>query len=342
MAIVPNYYDQVVYITSPTTSVTVQELLNALRAAEDTPEGLAFGGPVATIVDGFVDASGKTTLGPGKATGITMTLHDAWYIEFWDGVLLGLVSDGNVAGGLDSRPVRCALGSADTVLQLGAVDTTIVAGNGGGDGGLTTEEHDQLMALDTSGITQLQTGISAIQMLIEDVLGVVGDNVKWSSLVFDSNHNLTSATITQYTDSSLSIARKAWDVTATYNGESEMQTYQLVRSGIERVSQPLTLGASDTIPVTHEIMRVQSDGGAVTVTSTPSIDTSDLIDGQSVTLHGVSDTNYLILQDDSVLPGSQLHLLHKQSFALGKNDILELMYYAPDDILVEFRRADNY
>ena len=43
MAINVNYYDSVIYITSPTTSVTVQELIDEIRAIEDTPIGMAFG-----------------------------------------------------------------------------------------------------------------------------------------------------------------------------------------------------------------------------------------------------------------------------------------------------------
>ena len=131
MPILVNYYDEVVYITSPTTTVTIQELVDAIRTAEDTPEGIAFGGPVATLQDAVSDAEGKVEVSTGVDSGIIMTLHDDWYIEFWDGVVLGTVKDGNVAGGLSARPVRCAVGSSDTALQLGAVATTIVGGGGG-------------------------------------------------------------------------------------------------------------------------------------------------------------------------------------------------------------------
>ena len=58
MGIDVNFYDQVVYITSPTTQVTVQEIYDALRAAEDSPEGISFGGPVKSVTDGFVDGEG--------------------------------------------------------------------------------------------------------------------------------------------------------------------------------------------------------------------------------------------------------------------------------------------
>ncbi|MCK5291127.1 MAG: hypothetical protein KAR39_03805, partial [Thermoplasmata archaeon] len=145
MPIQVNYYSKIVFITSPTTIVTVQELVDAIRTAEDTPEGISFGGSVATMVNAVIDAEGKAEVGSGVFAGIIMTLKDDWYIEFWDGVTLGIVKDGNVAGGLGDRPVRCAVGSADTALQLGAVGGTLVET---GISGLTQAESDALLAIE--------------------------------------------------------------------------------------------------------------------------------------------------------------------------------------------------
>jgi len=131
MAINVNYYDEVIYITSPTTTVTVQELIDAVRASEDSVEGMSFGGPVATLVDAFADAEGSVNVGAGYFNPITMTLDSNWYIEFWDGVGLGTVADGNVSGGKDNRPVRCAVGSSDTALVLGAERGIQVSGGSG-------------------------------------------------------------------------------------------------------------------------------------------------------------------------------------------------------------------
>ncbi len=130
MAINVDYYDRIVYITSPTTTVTVQQIYDAMRSAEDTPEGMAFGGPVKTVTDGFVDGEGEADLGGGFSTVLTITLDANWYIEFWDGVTLGTVNDGNIAGGKDNRPVRCAVGSSDTALVLGAERGVTTAASG--------------------------------------------------------------------------------------------------------------------------------------------------------------------------------------------------------------------
>jgi len=120
MAIDVNYYDSIIYITSPTTDVTIQELIEAIRATEDTPLGMGFGEAVGTLGDAIADAEGKVDVGSGYLNPTTITLADTWYIEFWDGVNLGTVAGGNITGGLGSRPVRAESGSADTVLVLGA------------------------------------------------------------------------------------------------------------------------------------------------------------------------------------------------------------------------------
>lgn len=128
MGINVDFYQEVVYITSPTTNVTVQELYDAMRAAEDTEEGLAFGAPVKSVTDGFVDGEGEADVGGGFTNPLTITLDSNWYIEFWDGVSLGTVADGNISGGKDSRPIRCAIGSADTALVIGAERGIVASG----------------------------------------------------------------------------------------------------------------------------------------------------------------------------------------------------------------------
>ena len=120
MGINVDYYNAVIYVTSPTTSVTIQQLVDAIRQAEDHPEALSFGWEAKSVADGFCDAEGKVDVGSGYLSPTTITLPDNWYVEFWDGVGLGQVVGGNITGGASNRPVRAATSSADTVLQLGA------------------------------------------------------------------------------------------------------------------------------------------------------------------------------------------------------------------------------
>ncbi len=108
---------KVIMITSPTTEVTVQELVNAIREWEDDPWNMSY--------QKVIDAVGKADLGGGVVTGITMTLSSDWQIQFWAGVGYGIVKDGNIVGGYSNQPIK-ATGGSDTILQLGAVGATIV------------------------------------------------------------------------------------------------------------------------------------------------------------------------------------------------------------------------
>ena len=63
---------------------------------------------------------------------------------------------------------------------------------------------------------------------VMSLLGVVGQNVKWTNMVFDANNNMTGVRLTSYTDNTLVTPWKQWDITATYNAQSELQTYNMV------------------------------------------------------------------------------------------------------------------
>jgi len=66
--------------------------------------------------------------------------------------------------------------------------------------------------------------------MLFSIAGLTGENVKWSNLSFDANHNLTSATITRYTDNTLTTVMKSWTLTATYNANNELTAYQMVEN----------------------------------------------------------------------------------------------------------------
>ena len=65
--------------------------------------------------------------------------------------------------------------------------------------------------------------------LVQGTLGLVGQNVQWTNLSHDANNNMTAATISQYATSSLVVKEREWTVVATYNSNSEVVSYQLVR-----------------------------------------------------------------------------------------------------------------
>ena len=257
MPIQVNYYDKVIYITSPTTTVTVQELVDAIRAAEDTPEGMAFGGSVATLTDAVTDAEGKASVGGGFLSGIVMTLKSDWYIEFWDGVVLGTVSGGNVTGGLAGRPVRCEVGSSDTALQLGAVGGVIAET---GVSGLTSEESTELFSIksdikgaDDDDLKDISDQIDAVPTASE-----VGDEVWNRDLTAHTTKGSAGATQQcQLYDNAVVIdvangeAGTGWPVgTHRYPSNNLTDTLAIaVARSLDTilVHGPITIGATDTI-----------------------------------------------------------------------------------------------
>lgn len=97
--------------------------------------------------------------------------------------------------------------------------------------------------------------------------------------------------------------------------------------------------AAGGITYTKRITRVQGSGGSVTVTATPSI--APITDGKTVIIQGDSDTNTLILQDESSLANSGLALAGGANITLGKGDALHLMYDEGDSKYYEVSRSNN-
>ena len=79
---------------------------------------------------------------------------------------------------------------------------------------------------DTS--TTIPTLLSTMQTNVEELLGLTGENVVWSSITHNADNLMTAARITHYTDNTLVTPIKSWDVTATYNANGEITSHQMV------------------------------------------------------------------------------------------------------------------
>ena len=224
MAYVFDFQNTLIEITSPQTDVDIQELIDEIRTAEATTEGMAYAK--------IANAAGKESLGPGITVGITVELQNGWQLHFWEGAYVATIAGGNLVGGPAGNPV--AYTNDVQVVLVQSANATIVSTGGSA---LTQEEHDELFAIaDTvwdepvaSHTSVGSTGKALDDLLtnIVDSLGVSGENTKWSGMAFDSNDNLISAVITQYTDNTLTVERKKWQLTATYDLNSRLTTYQL-------------------------------------------------------------------------------------------------------------------
>lgn len=116
--------------------------------------------------------------------------------------------------------------------------------------------------------------------------------------------------------------------------------YQVFSFATEFSASPITsVTASGGVTYTNRIMRVQGSGGAITVTATPSV--AAIQDGKEVIIEGSSDTNTLLLQDESNLPNSGLSLAGNADITLGKGDSLYLKYNETDSKYYEISRSNN-
>ena len=100
-----------------------------------------------------------------------------------------------------------------------------------------------------------------------------------------------------------------------------------------------TLSVAHSVTTTGRIMRLQGDGGATTITSTPSIQAG--FDGQIVTFVGVSDTNTITFQDNANLAASGLRLSADTNFTLGLSDQITLIYDNVAQVWLEQNRSGN-
>lgn len=120
----PTVTPKLVKITSPTTEVTIQELVNTIRDWEDETPALNY--------NKVIDAVGKADLGAGVVSGIILTLGNEWRIKFWNGVVQGIIKDGTIVptSGYNGNPIESTGGNDSIIVlnQIGGVITQVGSG----------------------------------------------------------------------------------------------------------------------------------------------------------------------------------------------------------------------
>lgn len=137
MGISLDAFDKVISITYPTTEVTIQELVDAIRDWESELPNLGY--------DKVIKASGKEDLGDGVNVGITLELINDWRVQFEErpppDYIPCKVSGGNLVATniYGNNPIKPSAYTQVTISQSSSA-TGIETG-----GALTSEEHDKLM-----------------------------------------------------------------------------------------------------------------------------------------------------------------------------------------------------
>lgn len=101
-----------------------------------------------------------------------------------------------------------------------------------------------------------------------------------------------------------------------------------------------TLAAANAISATASKVRVAGSGGAVTLTSTPTI-AAPAFDGQRLLIMGTDNANTLTLQDESNFAGTKLRLAGGNDVTLGLYDTLELMWDDTTGFWVQVGTSNN-
>jgi hypothetical protein len=209
-------------ITSPTTNVDGQVLHDFIEDQMATPVG--------ELYPDIIQPEGKIEdpVNPGVFSQIIIILNSPWQVQFWGGSGYTRIYGAKLVGGLADEVLKATGTAGDiTVLESPVDGLTVVSGSG-------ITEQDKLDIADRvldETLSEHQTGGSLgefLQTAITDILGITGENVLWSNIQHDGNSNMTAARITQYETSALSTIRKQWDITATYDGDSELTGYQMV------------------------------------------------------------------------------------------------------------------
>jgi len=172
-----DFENSLIEVISPQSEVTIQELINEIRTAEQSEEGVQY--------SKIADASGKASLGGGIAVGITVELLGNWQLKFWTGNYIAKISGGNLVGGPSDDPVAYSAGVQ--VLLIQAAASTVVTLSTGSS--LSSEEHSKLMSLPAPAAIWAENQAGEKLNFLHHIEGgnwtLVGDQM----VFFDVNNN---------------------------------------------------------------------------------------------------------------------------------------------------------
>lgn len=188
----------------------------------------------------------------------------------------------------------------------------------------------------SAGVIRVQIASSSVAIVSSTSISLINGTLANPSYSFTNDTN--SGLKIDVTTSSLDLVKDGFIV---YSATSSASGGKSVFSGTFGYTPiaTTTLSTAHSVTTTGRIMRLQGDGGATTIVSTPSVQAG--FNGQIVTFVGTSDVNTVILQDDTGLAASGLRLAGNANFTLGLNDIIELQYDSVAEVWQERFRSNN-
>ena len=188
MPLTIDYGNEIINITSPTTNVDGQTLHDFIEDSMASSEGLLY--------SDIINPEGKIEdpSNPGVYSQIIIILNSPWQIQFWGGSGYTRIYGAKLVGGLSDEPLKATGTAGDiTVLESPVDGLTVTSGSG-----LSTEEHDHLLLLDTDnldvlvstrlatasyvapdnqGITDIEAKVDIIDSLVDDLIKLTGHKV---------------------------------------------------------------------------------------------------------------------------------------------------------------------
>lgn len=198
MAITFNHNTSVISLTAPETNLLLmQDLIDAIRVEEQSELGIQY--------PSIAEATGKTDLGGGVISDITITLLDSWQIEHLSGSYQAVIKGGQIVGGLGGNPIKYIAGVQVKMIQSTAgIIATVTTGSG-------VTEQDKLDIADKVW-DELMTD-HTIQDSFSDIVNIIK-----SSQINKRVTNEILKTITLYKDDGNTIL-KEFDYSENNNGE---------------------------------------------------------------------------------------------------------------------------
>lgn len=201
-------------------------------------------------------------------------------------------------------------------------------------------------------ILQLKRELNTDKTQLENFKTSYGEwfGVRHSSLYYEQLGGLITSLGNIITHINSLITSNYWDSTAGKPNVSEISQTHRNQLGSD-IGDELSSDQIPTIPIqdvtasggieiTGDYMKIRGDGGAVTVTATPSVEEA-AIEGHLIKLQGASGTNTVTLQDESSLSGSKLNLYGGNNVTLGMGDVLVLIYNENSGAYYQVSDSDN-
>lgn len=143
-------FNKLILVTSPTTTVSAQELHDFVEDYMASPVGMANDGVWPgkpqnrgdiLIPEGKIEDPNN----PGVYSQIILVIHPQWQIQFWQGSGVSRVFGGKIVGGLNGEPVKASGAAGDlTVLESQVDGTVVVSGSG-----LSVDQDEKLTKIAT-------------------------------------------------------------------------------------------------------------------------------------------------------------------------------------------------